>query len=155
MPGWRCSSATAPTSPASNAPTPSSRLPSAPASRSSPETWAIPNCGLDAAAYQRLTAETTRVIHSAATVRFDHTLAEARAINVEGTRRVLDFAAAAPQFRSLAYVGTAYVAGDHRPAADNAVTSPSVYSRRCRPEASVRGGNTSRVTSLVACASWS
>ena len=71
-----------------------------------------PNCGLDAAAYRRLTAETTRVIHSAATVRFDHTLAEARAINVEGTRRVLDFAAAAPQLRSLAYVGTAYVAGD-------------------------------------------
>ena len=71
-----------------------------------------PNCGLDPSAYQRLAAETTRVIHSAATVRFDHTLDEARRINVEGTRRVLDFAAAAPQLRSLAYVGTAYVAGD-------------------------------------------
>ena len=52
-----------------------------------------PKCGLDAAAYERLSAETTRVIHSAATVRFDHTLEEARRINVEGTRRVLDFAA--------------------------------------------------------------
>jgi len=71
-----------------------------------------PNLGLDTAAWQRLTAETTRVIHSAATVRFDHTLDEARRINVEGTRRVLDFAAAAPQLRSLAYVGTAYVAGE-------------------------------------------
>src|ERR1039457_450520 len=71
-----------------------------------------PNCGLDPTAYQRLTAETTRVIHSAATVRFDHSLDEARRINVEGTRRVLDFAAAAPQLRSLAYVGTAYVAGE-------------------------------------------
>jgi thioester reductase-like protein len=71
-----------------------------------------PNCGLDAAAYQRLSAETTRVIHSAATVRFDHSLDEARAINVEGTRRVLDFAAGARQLRSLAYVGTAYVAGE-------------------------------------------
>jgi thioester reductase-like protein len=71
-----------------------------------------PNCGLDAAAYQRLSAETTRVIHSAATVRFDHSLDEARAINVEGTRRLLDFAAAAPRLRSLAYVGTAYVAGE-------------------------------------------
>jgi long-chain acyl-CoA synthetase len=71
-----------------------------------------PNCGLDATALQRLTAETTRVIHSAATVRFDHTLDEARRINVEGTRRVLDFAAAARQLRSLAYVGTAYVAGE-------------------------------------------
>ena len=71
-----------------------------------------PNCGLDAATYQRLSAETTRVIHSAATVRFDHTIAEARAINVEGTRRLLDFAAGARQLRSLAYVGTAYVAGE-------------------------------------------
>jgi thioester reductase-like protein len=71
-----------------------------------------PNCGLDSAAYAQLSAETTRVIHSAATVRFDHSLEEARRINVEGTRRVLDFAAAAPQLRSLAYVGTAYVAGE-------------------------------------------
>ena len=71
-----------------------------------------PNCGLDAAAYQRLSAETTRVIHSAATVRFDHSLDEARRINVEGTRRVLDFAAGVRQLRSLAYVGTAYVAGE-------------------------------------------
>jgi long-chain acyl-CoA synthetase len=71
-----------------------------------------PQCGLDATTYQRLTAETTRVIHSAATVRFDHSLEEARAINVEGTRRLLDFAAGAPQLRSLAYVGTAYVAGE-------------------------------------------
>ena len=71
-----------------------------------------PNCGLDKAAYQLLSAEATRVIHSAATVRFDHTLEEARRINVEGTRRVLDFAAGARQLRSLAYVGTAYVAGE-------------------------------------------
>jgi long-chain acyl-CoA synthetase len=52
------------------------------------------------------------VIHSAATVRFDHSLEEARRINVEGTRRVLDFAAGARRLRSLAYVGTAYVAGE-------------------------------------------
>ena len=71
-----------------------------------------PNCGLDAAVWQRLSAETTRVIHSAATVRFDHSLEEARRINVEGTRRVLDFAGGARQLRSFAYVGTAYVAGE-------------------------------------------
>ena len=70
------------------------------------------NCGLDSAAWQRLSAEATRVIHSAATVRFDHTIDEARRINVEGTRRVLDFAAGARQLRSVAYVGTAYVAGE-------------------------------------------
>jgi nucleoside-diphosphate-sugar epimerase len=71
-----------------------------------------PNCGLDAAAYGRLLKKTTRVIHSAATVRFDHSLEEARRINVEGTRHILDFAAGATGLRSLAYVGTAYVAGE-------------------------------------------
>ncbi|ADW70836.1 Male sterility domain protein (plasmid) [Granulicella tundricola MP5ACTX9] len=71
-----------------------------------------PNCGLDSAAYDRLLAETTRVIHSAATVRFDHTLDEARRTNVEGTRHILDFAGGAHQLRSFAYVGTAYVAGE-------------------------------------------
>ena len=65
------------------------------------------NCGLDAPAFQRLSAEATRVIHSAATVRFDHSLEEARRINVEGTRRVLDFAAGMRRLKSLAYVGTA------------------------------------------------
>lgn len=70
------------------------------------------NCGLDASDYNRLSAETTRVIHCAATVRFDHTLDEARRINVDGTGRVLDFASSARQLRSLAYVGTAYVAGE-------------------------------------------
>jgi nucleoside-diphosphate-sugar epimerase len=71
-----------------------------------------PNCGLDPAAYGRLSAETTRVIHSAATVRFDHSLDEARSINVEGTRHILDFAGGARRLRSFAYVGTAYVAGE-------------------------------------------
>jgi long-chain acyl-CoA synthetase len=72
----------------------------------------LPNCGLDSATYARLCAETTRVIHSAATVRFDHSLNEARQINVEGTRRLLDFAASARRLRSFTYVGTAYVAGE-------------------------------------------
>ena len=71
-----------------------------------------PNCGLDPAAYGRLSVETTRVIHSAATVRFDHSLDEARRINVEGTRHILDFAAGARRLRSFSYVGTAYVAGE-------------------------------------------
>ena len=71
-----------------------------------------PNCGLESATYHRLAAEATRVIHSAATVRFDHSVEEARRINVEGTRHVLDFAANAHQLRSFAYIGTAYVAGE-------------------------------------------
>ena len=71
-----------------------------------------PHCGLDTATYERLSAEVTRVVHSAATVRFDHSLEEASRINVEGTRRILDFAAGARGLQSFAYVGTAYVAGE-------------------------------------------
>lgn len=72
----------------------------------------LPNLGLDTASREKLGAEVTRVIHSAATVRFDHTLEEARQTNVEGTRHILDFAAATRNLRSFAYVGTAYVAGE-------------------------------------------
>ena len=71
-----------------------------------------PGCGLEQKTYQRLQAETTRVIHSAATVRFDHSLDDARRINVEGTRNILDLAAGSRQLLSFAYVGTAYVAGE-------------------------------------------
>lgn len=73
-----------------------------------------PALGLSAEEQASLTARLTRVIHCAATVRFDHTLEEAREINVEGTRRVLDLACASAQLRSLTYVGTAYVAGDRK-----------------------------------------
>lgn len=72
----------------------------------------LPDCGLSAEDYSRLAGSVTRVIHSAATVRFDHSLDEASQINVEGTRRILDFAARAPHLASFTYVGTAYVAGD-------------------------------------------
>lgn len=73
---------------------------------------ALPRCGLDHAAWTRIASAATRLIHCAATVRFDHTLEEARAINVDGTRRVLELAEAAPNLRCFAYVGTAYVAGE-------------------------------------------
>jgi len=71
-----------------------------------------PGCGLERETYQRLQAETTRVVHSAATVRFDHSLDDARRINVEGTRNILDLAAGSRRLRGFAYVGTAYVAGE-------------------------------------------
>lgn len=87
-----------------------------PAQRSRVRSYAgdvsLPYCGLKEDEYHNLAQQVTRVIHSAATVRFDHTLEEARHINVEGTRHVLDFAASMPGLRSFAYVGTAYVAGE-------------------------------------------
>ncbi len=69
-----------------------------------------PRFGLDEAAYRALVVETGAVIHGAAAVSFTLPLEEARAINVEGTRRVLDFCAEAGA--RLDYIGTAYVAGE-------------------------------------------
>jgi thioester reductase-like protein len=56
----------------------------------------------------------SRLIHGAATVAFDLSLAEAQRINVEGTQRMLDLAAELARvsdFERFAYVSTAYVAG--------------------------------------------
>jgi thioester reductase-like protein len=64
--------------------------------------------------HDELAARVGTVIHSAASISFDLPLGEARAINVEGTKRVLDFAAAVPGLQRVAYVSTAYVAGDRR-----------------------------------------
>jgi long-chain acyl-CoA synthetase len=64
--------------------------------------------------HDELAARVGSVIHSAASVSFDLPIEEARAINVEGTRRVLDFAAAVPDLQRVTYVSTAYVAGERR-----------------------------------------
>jgi thioester reductase-like protein len=54
------------------------------------------------------------IVHGAASVAFDLSLEESRAINVEGTRKVLEFALACPNLERFTYVSTAYVAGDRR-----------------------------------------
>jgi thioester reductase-like protein len=56
-------------------------------------------------------ARVTHVLHCAAAVAFDQPLGDARAINVEGTRAVLDLAARAPRLERVVHVSTAYVAG--------------------------------------------
>jgi thioester reductase-like protein len=56
------------------------------------------------------------VVHCAAEVSFELPLEQARAINVDGTRRVLEFAErcqAKGMLRRMSYVSTAYVAGEH------------------------------------------
>jgi long-chain acyl-CoA synthetase len=67
---------------------------------------------------ERIAEDVGEIIHGAASVAFDLSLAESRAINVEGTRRVLELAAACASrgagLRRLTYVSTAYVAGDRR-----------------------------------------
>ena len=69
--------------------------------------------GLDAGRRDDLAAQTASVIHCAASVSFALPLDESRAINVEGTRRMLDLAGRAPALERFVHVSTAYVAGTH------------------------------------------
>ncbi len=69
-----------------------------------------PGLGIDAA----LAGEVTEIVHGAASVSFELSLERSRAINVEGTRRVLELAARCPDLRRMTYVSTAYVAGERR-----------------------------------------
>jgi thioester reductase-like protein len=64
----------------------------------------------------RLAERVGEIVHGAASVSFELGLPESRAINVEGTRRVLEFAERCEQrggLRRLSYISTAYVAGEH------------------------------------------
>ena len=65
-----------------------------------------------------LAERVNEVVHSAASVSFDLDLQAARAINVAGTRRVLELAERCQQrgagLRRFSYISTAYVAGQHR-----------------------------------------
>ena len=65
---------------------------------------------------EQLAERVTKIVHSAASVSFTQPLAEAREINVEGTRRMLEFARLAQRRGGLeryGHVSTAYVAGTH------------------------------------------
>ena len=65
---------------------------------------------------RELASRVSTIVHSAASVSFTLPLAEARAINVEGTRRMLEFADEARARGGLeryGHVSTAYVAGTH------------------------------------------
>jgi long-chain acyl-CoA synthetase len=75
-----------------------------------------PDLGLDRARREQIAERVDQIIHSAASVSFALPLTEARAINVEGTRRVLELADLAHErggLRRYAHVSTAYVAGTH------------------------------------------
>jgi thioester reductase-like protein len=72
--------------------------------------------GLDPDRRAELAREVTDIVHAAASVSFSLPLPESRSINVEGTRRILDFAHLCRRrggLRRMAYVSTAYVAGTH------------------------------------------
>jgi thioester reductase-like protein len=75
-----------------------------------------PNLGLSRVRREELARRVTTIIHSAASIGFTLPLEEARKINVEGTRRMLEFAELAQARGGLdcyGHVSTAYVAGTH------------------------------------------
>lgn len=74
-----------------------------------------PALGLSDADRVRVATETTSIVHSAASVRFDLPLTAARKENVETVARLLDFAGdlhGRGRLRRFDHISTAYVAGD-------------------------------------------
>src|SRR4051794_32058369 len=70
-----------------------------------------PGLGISASAHKQLVANVGRVIHCAASISFTLPLADAREVNVAGTRRVLELAAGLPGLERVVHVSTAYVSG--------------------------------------------
>ena len=61
---------------------------------------------------ERLRRDVSTVVHCAASVSFDLPLDESRRVNVDGTRRMAEFARGCPALERFTYVSTAYVAGE-------------------------------------------
>lgn len=75
-----------------------------------------PALGLRAGLVDSVAREVSEIVHAAASVSFELDLATSREINLEGTRRVLDFAERCDRrgsLRRLCHISTAYVAGEH------------------------------------------
>ncbi len=72
----------------------------------------LPRLGLDREDIRGLARSVTRIVHSAASIRLDTSLAEAHRTNLGGAREVLRLAGSCRRLESLAWISTAFVAGD-------------------------------------------
>jgi nucleoside-diphosphate-sugar epimerase len=70
-----------------------------------------PMLGIEPRAYAELTRSVTEIVHGAADVRFDQSLAESRASNLAGTRRILDLARRCAGLQRVAHVSSIFVNG--------------------------------------------
>jgi nucleoside-diphosphate-sugar epimerase len=70
-----------------------------------------PTLGLPTRVREELSKSVTHVLHCAAETRFTLPLEESRAVNVGGTRSLLDFARSCPTLRQIGCFSTVYVAG--------------------------------------------
>jgi thioester reductase-like protein len=71
----------------------------------------VDGLGLEACARHAVRRDVTGIIHLAADTTFSRPLADARAVNTEGTRRVLELADECANEVRVAFVSTAFVAG--------------------------------------------
>jgi thioester reductase-like protein len=77
----------------------------------------LPGLGLDPQVAREVADGVDEIVHGAAAVSFDLDLAQARAINVQGTREMLALAELCQRrggLRRFTYISTAYVAGRHK-----------------------------------------
>ncbi|MFJ6466458.1 SDR family oxidoreductase [Streptomyces sp. NPDC091387] len=75
---------------------------------------ALPRLGLSGRTFQKLADGLGAIWHSAGSINLEGDLPELRRTNVEGTRHVLELAAAGRQLPAVHHVSTAFVAGARR-----------------------------------------
>jgi thioester reductase-like protein len=71
-----------------------------------------PSLGLSPHVYRQLACSLRTIVHCAADIRFSTSLDESRAINLEGTRRLLQLASQSRRFEKFAHLSTVHVVGD-------------------------------------------
>jgi nucleoside-diphosphate-sugar epimerase len=88
-----------------------------------------PDLGLDVSTLEWLAAGVTEIIHCAAETRFGLPLEQARAVNVDGTRRLLHLARRCRRLDRFACLSTVYVAGRKTGCiAESPISSPVEFS---------------------------
>jgi thioester reductase-like protein len=76
----------------------------------------VPGLGLEAERREALAGQVEDIVHGAASVSFELPLEDARRVNVDGTRRLIEFAELCDRrggLRRFSYISTAYVSGTH------------------------------------------
>ncbi len=71
----------------------------------------LPGLGVDAEMHALLEERLTGILHCAADIRFDLPLDEARAVNVEGTRTLLELGRRCKRLERFAHISTTYISG--------------------------------------------
>lgn len=74
----------------------------------------LPGLGLSSEERAALQRQARVIIHCAAEIRFNLPLDEVRETNLEGTRRMLEFAEGCPRLERFAHVSTLYLPGGGR-----------------------------------------